>query len=404
MTCRRFIVEIRGCNFKNKGDVLMAESVITRMQDRYPGIQLVSRTLNTRGALANPLALGKCVSPRYSAGRSALKTGFLDMLKSAPVAFALDKFFGVVPGASIEGIIDVCGFSYGDAWGPAALEADYRYYSEAAAGGKPIILMPKSFGPFSDSSMVAKVKAICEMATLCFVRDSESYGHLLDAGVNEQSIFRFPDFTASATAIASPRYAHLAGRPTIIPNYRMIDAGQLFSEQDYVEFLAAIYHLMNEQHGQPYLLVHDTGRDPLLAVRLSDHLGQQVETVNEPVARINKGIIGASSFVYSDRLHGAISAALQNVPVCSMGWSHKYRYMLADFGLEWALMKPNTPAEAQAAFARISQHYKDEDRNLRLQAINTVLEKNEAMWSKIAAIMDNLASRGTGCKLSGQAI
>jgi colanic acid/amylovoran biosynthesis protein len=393
MTSRKFIVEIRGCNFKNKGDVLMAESVISRMQDRYPGIQLVSRTLNTRGALKNPCALGKCISPRYSSGRSRLKTAFQDLLNSAPAASALDRLFGVVPSASIEGIIDVCGFSYGDAWGPTALEADYRYYSEAAACGKPIILMPKSFGPFSDASMAAKVKAICEMATLCFVRDRTSYGHLLDAGINEKTISRFPDFTSSATAIASPRYAYLAGRPAIIPNYRMIDAGQLFSEQQYVDFLGGVYRLMDEQYGQPYLLVHDTGRDPLLAASLSENLGYKIETINEPVSLINKGIIAASSFVYSDRLHGAISAALQKVPVCSMGWSHKYRHMLADFGLEWALLEPMPLTSILPTLRQISYRYiQGQDIDARQQAINAVLEKNEAMWSIIAATTDKLAS------------
>lgn len=383
-----YIIELRGCNFKNKGDVLMAESVIGQVREGRPDIRLVSRTMNRRGALADSLSLGRCLSPRYSARRSALKAAFLDALGSAPLAGALDKFAGIAPVRKIAGVIDVCGFAYGDAWGPGAVEADYRYYSEAAEQRKPIILMPKSFGPFSDSAMARKVRTICEMADLCFVRDRASFAHLVDAGVPEAHLSRFPDFTASAKAIISPKYADLAGRPAIVPNYRMIDTGRVFCENDYVEFLVALYRCMEPRYGKPFILVHDTGRDPVLAERMSTRLGSKVETVDEPVARVNKGIIANASFVYSDRLHGAISAALQGVPVCTMGWSHKYRYMLADFGLEWALIDAGSVDGALARFHEISDRYRNERQSAdagsrESDAMQVTLQSNDRMWAAI---------------------
>jgi len=68
---KKYFVEIRGCNFHNKGDVLMAESIIHRINEERSDIRFVSRAsraLNNHNSLLNPKDLGKCLTshPSYS--------------------------------------------------------------------------------------------------------------------------------------------------------------------------------------------------------------------------------------------------------------------------------------------------------------------------------------------------
>lgn len=178
----------------------------------------------------------------------------------------------------------------------------------------------------------------------------------------------------------------------------MVDTGHSFSENKYVQLLAHLYEVMKNRYGKPYFVFNDAGRDSSLAENVSKEVGDQIEQVLEPTAVVVKGIIGASCFVYSDRLHGAISAAQQCVPVAASGWSHKYEYMLADFGLEWALMKENSVDAKVTKFKQIVDRYDNEkssgklDENFSRQ-LDDLSRKNHKMWAMIFELIDDRFSR-----------
>lgn len=193
MAPKQHIIEIRGCNFKNKGDVLMVESIISQMKEKRPDIKLVSRVLNTRGTLFDSSSLGKCISPRYSSNNSNYKKNLMAISSTNFMSEILYIFAGFVPFSKISGFIDVCGYSYGDPWGSATTNADFKFYSEVADQGKPYIFMPKSYGPFSDKATSEMVRSICKRSSLCFVRDRESRAYLEEIGVPHKSLYEFPD-------------------------------------------------------------------------------------------------------------------------------------------------------------------------------------------------------------------
>ena len=189
---KKYFVEIRGCNFHNKGDVLMAESIIQRLNEKRSDIRFVSRTLNTHSSLLNQKDLGKCLTSRPSF--SSQKLGKLIIKYS--VNFFLIKWllvfvFKFVPENKIDGIIDICGFSYGDFWGNQNLKSDLKYYTNAKKRGIPIILMPKSFGPFSNLTQKKNMKKLWNVCALAFSRDSQSTKFLMSCGIKNIETFNY---------------------------------------------------------------------------------------------------------------------------------------------------------------------------------------------------------------------
>lgn len=379
---KKYFVEIRGCNFHNKGDVLMAESIIQRLNEERSDIRFVSRTLNTHNSLLNQKDLGKCLTSRPSF--SSQKLGKL-IIKYA-INFFLIKWllvfvFKFVPENKIDGIIDVCGFSYGDFWGNQNLKSDLEYYTNAKKRGIPIILMPKSFGPFTNLTQKRNMKKLWNACTLAFSRDSQSTKFLMSCGI--KNIETFPDYTYDAKPYLDSKYRRLLKRPIIIPNYRMVDTGRKISFNSYINFLAGIYKLFYVEFSKPVILIHDSKKDLLVANALKKSLGDNVLIIRESVARKVKGIIVNSSIVYSDRLHGAISAGLYSVPIISLGWSFKYKEMLNDFGLPWAQIKRSNNSQMLECATNIVINYKKKSKFENSNYIRLIQQRNFLMWNKI---------------------
>ena len=382
---KKYFVEIRGCNFHNKGDVLMAESIIHRINEERSDIRFVSRAsraLNNHNSLLNPKDLGKCLTSRPS--YSNQKLGKL-IIKYATnffiIKWLLVFVFKFVPEKKIDGIIDICGFSYGNYWGNQNLKSDLEYYTNAKKRGIPIILMPKTFGPITDVTQKRNMKKLWNACTLAFSRDSQSTKFLTSCGI--KNIETFPDYTYDAKPHLDDKYRHLLRRPIIIPNCRMVDSGRKLSFDSYIDFLSSVYKIFNLEFGKPIILIHDSKKDLLVANALKKFLRVNVDIIKEPVARTIKGIIVNSSIVYSDRLHGAISAGLYGVPIISLGWSFKYKEMLKDFDLPWAQLKHSNNSQMVKCVSKVVINYKKKSIVKNSDCVRLIRQKNSLMWNKI---------------------
>ena len=137
----------------------------------------------------------------------------------------------------------------------------------------------------------------------------------------------------------------------------MVDSGRKLSFDSYIDFLSSVYKIFNLEFGKPIILIHDSKKDLLVANALKKFLRVNVDIIKEPVARTIKGIIVNSSIVYSDRLHGAISAGLYGVPIISLGWSFKYKEMLKDFDLPWAQLKHSNNSQMVKCVSKVVINY-----------------------------------------------
>jgi polysaccharide pyruvyl transferase WcaK-like protein len=91
-----------------------------------------------------------------------------------------------------------------------------------------------------------------------------------------------------------------------------------------------------------------------LAERLS-HLSDVTVIDEELTAGQLRHLISCSTFLVTSRFHAMISALATCTPVYVIGWSHKYREVLSEFGLEYLgaghmdLADPSALASAVAA-------------------------------------------------------
>lgn len=87
--------------------------------------------------------------------------------------------------------------------------------------------------------------------------------------------------------------------------------------------------------------------------------------------------------VYSDRLHGAISAGLHSVPIMTLGWSFKYREMLGDYDLKWAQIKYSSEQQMLNSVLRIIKKYKNIQNFKASFSVEKIRFQNKLMWNKI---------------------
>jgi len=337
--CSRLFI-VKNVGWGNFGDLLMVEALTSEINKRLPGSKflLPEGTLGVRLLSTPNLYLEAPIHNTWKSILPGINREQLLMLLSDR-GHRLD---------SISGIFDVNGFYIGEQWSPRQAKKVNLSHGFYAKHKKPIILLPKSFGPFGDRHLDRRAyyaRSIVRNSLKTFCRDESSLKNLLEVCMDEPQleakIERGYDFTGDLKPLHLSEYGHLHNRPAIILNPRMVDKVGSEQASAYLQFIADLTETISNMGSNPFFLVHAEGDQKLLE-RIKFEREYRPEVVCPPSALAVKGVIGRASLVVSARLHGIINALSQGVPTIGTGWSHKYAAVFQDYGCESLMIGVDT--------------------------------------------------------------
>lgn len=413
------IVQLRGVGFVNKGAELMLHTVVRRLAVRHPGVQPALH--HTVGTMDQRRAIGLLdvvwlehspipgtrglmnLLATLHAARSPLPDAAVPDLGPRPRgklrrvgwhlgALSQARARSSVLGSQVGVVLDLSGFAYGDPWGPATAEIAASYFRQIRRKGGRIVLMPQQLGPFKRKDTRDAFRRLSRECDLIFARDAASYEAASSIGADSTVLRQAPDFTIlqAGTPPADDRYR---GRACIVPNFKMLRETATSVRMAYADFLRRCVIALRKRGVPCFVLIHEhSGRDHEIADVLGVEVGG-IEVVSDPDPLRIKGIIGASRITIGSRFHGLVSALSQSVPSLATSWSHKYEFLLGEYGCRDCLVSPTlTDAQLSEALDGIL------DDGSRERIIASLTERNERqkqrvseMWAEVDALLEETA-------------
>jgi polysaccharide pyruvyl transferase WcaK-like protein len=226
--------------------------------------------------------------------------------------------------------------------------------------GAPYRVMPQAWGPFSDARTAANTRRMLEEAAAFHARDRVSAGYLESLlGRPQGSLPVVPDIAfgletpppSLGEALLGGAFARSADRPlvAISPNMRVYEKTPgREADNAYLRALVELCRHLAERHRAQFVLVPNEIHvregfpdDRGLCRLLHAALGQAGLPAEDRAlvdgyhtAEAIKSVIGLADVLVASRFHSLIFGLSQGVPSMAISWSHKYRELLALFGLE----------------------------------------------------------------------
>lgn len=329
------IIEIRKAGFINKGAELMLNAACRRMRQEYPDALLAMAPIYGGNHRLEPYIgyseqaklglLQKAWLPRYGVQWGNL----LGMVPGV-----LRQMYGMVLDKEIDVVLDAAGFAYSEQWGEGPAIELARSCQRWHKQGTKVILLPQALGPFGSQKLKDAIKMVADHADLIFARDRISYDHLIKAVGQRSNIKMAPDFTNLLEGEVPLYFPADSARICIVPNYRMIDKMSREEADAYLPFMIKCVKLLQAKGANPFILVHESTDDLMLAQEINKACEAGLEVITESHPLKIKGILGACKGTVGSRYHGLVSALSQGVPSLTTGWSHKYRLLFEDYGFD----------------------------------------------------------------------
>lgn len=257
----------------------------------------------------------------------------------------------------IDVLIDISGFAYSDHWGQYLSKKALGFSKYIKRNNGKCIYLPQAWGPFTKKKSIKIITQLYKNSKLIYARDEISASYLSGTLSLQNGVIPiYPDiaflFEGEKCDIARIEIENIFGSNNkdklligISPNMRVYErANGKKSINEYIIFLKrAILNLEKEFSARFLILPHEIRHDldpvpddrylcRLLAAEI-DKDGVKVLDGNMSAAKI-KSYIGNLDFLIGSRYHSLIAALSQNIPVASIGWSHKYSELLKLFNLE----------------------------------------------------------------------
>jgi polysaccharide pyruvyl transferase WcaK-like protein len=228
-----------------------------------------------------------------------------------------------------DAILNCCGYWCGDLWGELWSRAMRERIVRWKDSGKKVILLPQTFGPFTDERIAHEIRVIADNSDLLCARDEVSFKFLSDVCGGRPSFQQFPDYTIDVEPIPSDVFQPSSDAVAVIPNLRMTDKTDARTSALYPSFLGNMIALLRDNGTDPFLLIHEE-KDTVFADALRQEYAD-LTVVIEPDAQKTKWIIGHSRAVVSSRYHGILNALYQDIPVLATGWCHKFPALMKEW-------------------------------------------------------------------------
>ena len=380
------IVEIKGVQFVNKGAELMLRVIVDRLSTLLPGIEFAIAP-GPNSPYEKIIKAGALLRLRVSASLG----GFDRLTYFVPRrARLLLRRYGTVVESDLDGVIDASGYAYGSIWGDHSMIQTAREIERFAIRGKPYIFMPQAFGPFSGGPAVTQFAAALRRAALVCARDPDSQRALAELPGGPSSTLRsYPDFTTTADSRSSQSERRPIDKKIalIVPNVEMIGSRNTADDwrTRYFEVMSAACDEAAKLGYTVRVLNHEGPRDQDLCDRLAAAAGLgSVIAESDPLAL--RGLIGAAGLLIGSRFHALVAGLSQAVPCIGTSWSHKYRHLFADYGVEpMLLIEPD--AIAMRRLVRQAATDTVVLRGALLARQTTIAARTEEMWREVLAAL-----------------
>lgn len=379
------IVEIRKAGFVNKGAELMLHAVIQKIKDRYPDAILVMAPTHTKASQPFHKLVRLGFFPKASLWRYGIQWGDL----AALLPRKLREMYGLVLDKDVDVVLDAAGFFYSDQWGGHGSAELARSSKRWRKRGTKVILLPQALGPYETRKHRVLVKRWAKNVNLIFVREKDSYDHIVSLVGEQDKVRLFPDFTNLVEGVLPEDYAPENNRVALVPNYRMIDKTLKEEGEAYLPFMIYCAKRLVENGARPFVLVHEGKNDQMLGETISEAAGGIPVVIETDPLHI-KGIIGTCDATIGSRFHGLVSALSQGVPSLATGWSHKYKRLFEDYDFpEGVVTVLDDKSEVDRKIELLTNSRTASSVRDRLKHRSTELKMlSEKMWELVFAEID----------------
>ncbi|GHT18144.1 hypothetical protein FACS189429_4000 [Bacteroidia bacterium] len=376
-------IQIDGTNTVNKGAELMLYAVLQEIERKYPAAEVVINSMRMSRSYIQT-SLNCSVRPLLKIIIPALWRVRLPQilrLLSLPYSFFTNRY--ALKG--IDVVLDAGGFQFGDQWKITddVVKQWENYYRKLKNYGTKIVLLPQAFGPFETENGKRIALVVSKYADIIMAREQISYNHLIKAGVDEDKVKIFPDFTALVEGKMPKQCEYLKEYICIIPNRQMIHKG-IITQEEYIFLLSKIIDTVKSQGKDIFLLNHEGKGDSLLCQIINERFNNKIVVVNNLNALEVKGVISQSYLVISSRFHGVASALNSGVPCLATSWSHKYAELFKDYNQNDCVLDLNNIDESISKIETFlsKKIHKEISDSLKV-AKKSIIDKNKEMWQKV---------------------
>jgi polysaccharide pyruvyl transferase WcaK-like protein len=371
------LIELHGMAFGNKGAHLMLLSVLDFFSSNSKDVEFTIRPTGDYTERASLELYQRFVLPR-------LPENISDTIGNI-IPHRLRRRFGICVDNEIDVILDGAGFNYSDQWGYEKTERMAQRYKRMKKKGKKIILLPQAFGPFNQKRTRIAFQLLSQNVDLMFVRDEESYNHIISVIGNNKKVCMAPDFTNLLPG-KRPEWFNPNGRfAAIIPNVRMLDKISEKARNLYLTFLKHSIELTKANKINPVIIIFQRG-DEKVVENILKNTDDQITVIQQKDPLELKWFIRQAFFLVGSRFHALICALSQGVPSIGMGWSHKYSGLFKDYGMQDFLFNENNYSKKKL-HERISALLDEKKKTPIIDKlkVSNVLQKKrtEEMWQKV---------------------
>jgi polysaccharide pyruvyl transferase WcaK-like protein len=310
----------------------------------------------------------------------------------------------------VDAVVDISGFSYGDAWGKSSFAYAWPWIEHCRANNKPYFFLPQAWGPFEEQDVAHWAVKFCQSGALLVSRDDESSRYLAGVqGMGAAPVRQCPDITfcfqggsASVGASMLKSLGMTGQRPVIglMPSMRVYERSEgQGAANSYIGCLIALANYCIDILGADLLLMSnevkaaDSGKpdDRFLCGIIEASIQKPAHCFSVRDSCTSETVhaaIGRMELLVASRFHALVFALAQGVPVLALGWSHKYRELLKFFALEDFAVDHDC-VEAPAILALIETAWRHRDvHSARIKETLPCLQAQvEALFDEVAAVI-----------------
>ncbi|MCJ1694915.1 polysaccharide pyruvyl transferase family protein [Rathayibacter caricis] len=358
-------IDIRGVNTHNKGAQLMMIAIAERIGDQF---ELAVSPNGSEYDVRARLGMRQTLLLNQARGASAPLSNL--------VPRGVKRAFGLASDSDLTGVLDAAGFAYSDSFGPQRARREAAHAARWKKRGVPLILLPQAFGPFDKTEQREWCGKLLSSAPLVFARDRVSleYVKKLELPID---VKLSPDFTIGLGTHSIER--QIEGEyAAIVPNQKMVSHTSI-DERAYVDILVTAGREFRARGLEPVVVIHEFNDIPI-GSRVAKEL--DCRTFSHPDPLVLKRVLGDATAAVASRFHAIVGALSQGTPVLAFGWSHKYKELLADFGVpQWIFDEKSDPVSSiETLFAGdTSRTLADHGTDLRT--------KNDHMWDEVVSLL-----------------
>lgn len=299
--------------------------------------------------------------------------------------------------------VDLAGISFVDSRGLANLVYNTLMSSLPLLHGTPTAKAAQAIGPARKPTTRLAARLVLRRMRWIGARGGKTRAHLdelslpnVDTVADLAFSLHEEDQLPHCVADLLPGNPFIAVMPSIVVE-RLVD-------EDPSQYLSAMATLIDEltvATGLPVVIAAHSYEQSNKRHRMNDrptlldlyerlnHLSNVTMIDEELTAAQLRSLISRSQFLVTSRFHAMISALATSTPVFVIGWSHKYREVLDDFGLGDLGASHNDLASPALLATDIARHIRqsNEIRKQIREALPAVVAKSEVNFQRIASMI-----------------